>query len=239
MTTRVVLVHGTMDRASSFARVLPHLDGLDVVTYDRRGYGNRWRDVPTSLDDHVDDLLEVVGDEPAVVVGHSIGGDFALAASIKRPDVIRSVGAWEAPLAWLPWWPERSAGTQAVTRDVSDEDAAELFMRGVVSDEVWERLPEETKEARRREGHAMRIDVNGIRSAPAFDPTAVTVAVLSGKGGNSKDYHQRAADWLVEHVRNAELFEIAGARHGAHLSHPREFAEFVRCAITRADLRDS
>ncbi len=43
VTTRVILVHGTMDRASSFARLLPHLTDLDVVTYDRRGYGRARR----------------------------------------------------------------------------------------------------------------------------------------------------------------------------------------------------
>lgn len=237
--TRVVLIHGTMDRASSFAKVLPHLDDVDVVTYDRRGYGHRWRDVPTSLDDHVADLLDEVGDQATVVVGHSIGGDFALAASIKRPDVIRAVGAWEAPLAWLPWWPQQSAGIQAVTRDISAEDAAELFMRGVAGDDAWERLPDATRQARRREGRAMRVDVNGIRERAAFDPAAVTVPVVAGKGGESKAYHRRAADWLVERVADAAPFEIPGARHGAHLSHPAEFAEFVRCAITRAQLRES
>src|SRR5439155_752687 len=127
--TRVVLVHGTMDRASSFAKVLSHLRDSEVVTYDRRGYGRNWARPATTLDDHVDDLLERLGDRPSVVVGHSIGGDFALAATTRRPDIVRAVGAWEAPLAWLPWWPEDSAGTQAVTRDITPEDAGELFMR--------------------------------------------------------------------------------------------------------------
>ncbi len=42
--------------------------------------------------------------------------------------------------------------------------------------------------------------------------------------------------WLVEHTPGAELFEIAGAGHGAHLTHPDAFAAFVRAAVARAGL---
>jgi pimeloyl-ACP methyl ester carboxylesterase len=65
----------------------------------------------------------------------------------------------------------------------------------------------------------------------------VKVPVLAGRGGDSKPYHRRAAEWLVEHVDGAELFEIAGARHTAHTSHPAEFAGFVRSTVERAQRR--
>ena len=35
----MVLVHGTPDTSGAFAKVLAHLAGLRVITYDRRGYG--------------------------------------------------------------------------------------------------------------------------------------------------------------------------------------------------------
>ena len=37
-TPVVVLVHGSLDRSDSFARVLRRLDDLHTVVYDRRGY---------------------------------------------------------------------------------------------------------------------------------------------------------------------------------------------------------
>ena len=37
--SEVVLVHGAMDRAKSFLRVVEHLPDLTVIEYDRRGYG--------------------------------------------------------------------------------------------------------------------------------------------------------------------------------------------------------
>jgi pimeloyl-ACP methyl ester carboxylesterase len=237
VTTRIVLVHGTMDRSSSFAKLRPHLGGFEVVAYDRRGYGHARHLAAASLDDHIGDLLEQIGDQPAVVVGHSLGGNLALAAATIRPDLVRSVGAWEAPLAWLPWWPEGSAGTRAVAEGLAPADAGELFMRGVAGDDVWERLPEATRQARREEGAAMLIDVRGVRAGPPFVADAVRVPVVAGCGGDSKPYHRKSAEWLAGNLADAELFEIAGARHGAHASHPAEFAAFVRRTVDRANAR--
>ena len=66
----VVLVHGSLDRSTSFTRVLRRLEDLHTIVYDRRGYHGSRQAVPlaTSLDDHVDDLLAVIGGRPAVVV---------------------------------------------------------------------------------------------------------------------------------------------------------------------------
>jgi pimeloyl-ACP methyl ester carboxylesterase len=73
----VVLVHGSLDRAGSFARVIRRLADLHTVAYDRRGYHRSRHVVPVhdTLDGHVDDLLLVIDSRPAVVIGHSYGGD--------------------------------------------------------------------------------------------------------------------------------------------------------------------
>jgi pimeloyl-ACP methyl ester carboxylesterase len=62
--------------------------GRDVVAYDRRGYG----EVPPAGEPfrHVDDLLAVLDavspDEPAWIVGSSMGGGVALDAALEAPD---------------------------------------------------------------------------------------------------------------------------------------------------------
>ena len=89
-----VIVHGGRDRGESFIGVAEQASGLRVVTYDRRGYGESPSPTgPVPFDRHVDDLIGVIGDAPASVVGHSWGGHVALAAAIRRPDLVRSVGA--------------------------------------------------------------------------------------------------------------------------------------------------
>jgi|GEM_PF-73087 len=133
----VVLVHGTLDRAASFARTVRRLDDLAVVTYDRRGYGGSGPGgPPVMLADHVADLLGVAaeagrlgGDGEAsglsgdgiapdgiatdggrvVAVGHSVGGNVVLGAAVAHPERFASVGAFEPPMPWLGFRnPERA-----------------------------------------------------------------------------------------------------------------------------------
>ena len=56
----VVLVHGSLDRAESFRRVMRRLPDLAIVAYDRRGY-QRSRDAGVvGLRGHIADLVDIV-----------------------------------------------------------------------------------------------------------------------------------------------------------------------------------
>jgi pimeloyl-ACP methyl ester carboxylesterase len=226
---QTVLVHGTLDRATSFNRVLRHLEAL---TYDRRGYASRVHEGPGSLHEHVDDLLEIIGDDPAVVAGHSFGADVALAAAARRPDVVVAVVSYEAPMPWQPWWPRDTAGAAAVEAG-GPEAAAEAFMRRMIGEERWRRLPAHTQEARRAEGPAVQAELASIRSEAPFDLADVRVPVVVGVGTLSAAHQRAAAPLVAKRLPDAELVEIDGAAHGAHLSHPAEFAGLVRRALKR------
>jgi pimeloyl-ACP methyl ester carboxylesterase len=229
----VVLVHGSLDRGASFARTVRRLGDLHVLTYDRRGYHHsRAMAVARSLDEHVADLVALVGDGPAVVVGHSYGGDVALGAALEAPDVIGAVGAYEPPLPWCDWWPHRSASS------IADEDPAtfaEGFFRRVVGDAGWDRLSDQARTDRRADGPALVAELSDIRRhGSPFDLATLRVPLVLGRGGNSVWHHRRAIDALVELVPDAEVIEIPGSAHGAPLSHPDAFAGFVRRVVDRA-----
>lgn len=236
----VVLVHGSLDRATSFARVVRRLHDLHVVTYDRRGY-HRSREAATTgteprtaraFERHVADLLEVVGGRRSVIIGHSFGGDIALGAALEEPETIRGVGAYEPPLPWMEWWPRRSG------RDIASEDTAdfaESFFRRVVSDGAWERLSEHARAERRADGPALVAEMADLRSGGApFDISALAVPAVLGRGELSIPHHRRSVDALKEMIHESEVFEIAGASHGAQLTHPDAFAEMVRTVVARA-----
>jgi pimeloyl-ACP methyl ester carboxylesterase len=242
---RVALVHGTMDRGSSFAKVARRLDGFETLTFDRAGYGGRVGEpVPEGrgrVAADVADLLAHLGadgpDGPVTVIGHSYGGHVALAASIARPDLVVAVGAYETPVAWLPTWPARTSGGLAAEagRNGSPADAAEVFMRSIVGDAIWDRLPPSTKAARRAEGPAMLADLRDIQSLPPpYDLAAVPVPVVIGRGTESKGHHREGTKALLAVLPDAELHLVEGAGHGGHTSHPDGFAAFVRAAIARA-----
>ena len=234
----VALVHGSMDRATSFRRVVDCLADVRVLTYDRRGYG-RSRGVgatPTSLAGQADDLLELLAGRPAVLAGHSFGGDIVMAASLLAPDQIRAVVAFEPPMPWLPWWPSDNTGRAALTAggEGGPAMAAEVFMRRMIGDHRWERLPESTRQARRAEGTALLADVACLHRADVFDPSLISVPVVLGVGTKSRPHHHQNAVRLPELIRQAELVEVAGSGHGCHISHPGDFAAMVRRAIALA-----
>ncbi len=235
----VVLVHGSMDRSGGFRRVARRLDDrFRVARDDRRGYARSRRSVgPFDLTGHVDDLLVVMGGRRGVVVGHSYGGVVALAASVRRPDLVRAVGAFEPPMPWMPWWPGTTAGDVAVMaqREGGPEHAAEAFMRRMIGDERWARLPEHTRAERRADGAALVEEMIDIRSAAPWDPADITVPVVAGHGTMGAPHHPPAVRWLVQQVPGAELVAIEEAGHGAHTSHPQEFAAFVERVVARAD----
>ena len=227
--SRVVLVHGAMDRAKSFRRVVEQLPDLRIIDYDRRGYGESLgAGPPRSLAQHADDLLDVIGQaRPATVVAHSFGCVVAVSAAISHPERFTRLGLWEPQVPWMEFWPvpvRRGLEEMALQ---SDTDAlAERVYLAMVGEDGWRRLPEELKAHRRAEGVAFQRDVvDGLQ--PPFDWQDLRVPSVFGVGLQTWRFARDAAVWLAE-MLGAESYTIDGAAHGAHISHPAEFAAFVR-----------
>ena len=233
-----MLVHGSMDRGASFARVAPLLVPHRVVRYDRRGYGRSLDPgaPAATVDEHADDLLAVIdehADGRAVVIGHSLGAAIVLIAACRRPRAVLAVGAYEMPMPWEPWWAERSAGGDTIAEaDAHGAGAgAERFLRRMLGDERWEALTPAEQEARRAEGPALVAELRTLRGdggGPPFDVDALRCPVRTARGSQSKPHHQRGADELAQLVGDHHgPTVIEGAQHGAHRSHPKEFAAWV------------
>ncbi len=243
----VALVHGAMDRSGGMLRVRRILQqSCRVMRYDRRGYARSLAaGPPVSFDQQVDDLARLLGGSPAVLAGHSFGGLICLALAEQRPDLVRSVLAFEAPKMWAPWWPGGTPGGRAVAfvgdggdgADGRAEDAAEWFLRRMIGDELWDRLPASMRAERRAEGPTLVAELRSVRPpAPVpFEASAITVPVLAAFGTETRPHHMRATQELARSVKHGELRVIEGSGHGAHLSHPEEFAGLVRRAIEMAD----
>ena len=226
----MVLVHGAMDRNTSFARVAEALAPLPVVRYDRRGYGRSRTAGTGDLATHVADLVTILDGQPATVVGHSFGGLVVLGAAALAPDLVAAVGSYEAPVPWVEWWPYRSA---LLAED--PEEAAERFLRHHIGDDRWERLPRRWREERRAEGMAMAHENIGLGPPdPPFDPTHLVMPVVIGRGGASGPRAARAAHELSAVVAGAEEHVVADAVHEAPRTDPVGYAGFVRATLSRA-----
>ncbi|HEY0581965.1 MAG TPA: alpha/beta hydrolase, partial [Chloroflexota bacterium] len=203
---------------------------IRVVLYDRRGYGDSLEaGPPTSLAHHVDDLLDLIGDEPAVVVAHSFGSHVAVKAAIACPDRFVALGLWEPPVPWMEFWPAQARrNLEALTAAIDPAEVGERVYRAMVGEDEWRRLPEELKMRRRSEGLAFTIDLAAELEAP-YDWADLRVPVLLGYGTSTWPYSRDAAITLAG-MLGAEVFTIDGAAHSAHVSHPEQFAGFVRRA---------
>ena len=226
----VVLVHGSMDRGAGLLKLSRRLDDrFRVVRYDRRGYGRSApHDGPFDMAGQVDDLRQVIGDaEPArcVVVGHSYGGNVALALADRHPDLVDAVVTYEAPLSWLPWWD--GAGSSAMAAPGAPADAAERFMRTLIGDDRWERLPSGTRSARRAEGVAMLGELADLRERPPWSAERILAPVLVMFGEHGRPHHRTGADQLAEMLPDARLEMVPGARHFGPNTHPDAVAARV------------
>lgn len=228
---RTILVHGAMDRHNSFRSVARRLDQVPI-TYDRRGYAKSIDVEPRvrDLERHVADLVSIIGDRPAVVVGHSVGGLIALTTAAHFPASIVSVAAFEPPTGWKPWWPD----DLCVLEGESPEQTVERFYTEMVGDPTWDRLSESVRNGLLAEGRALQVDLEAGRRAAPFEPSDIAAPVLLGYGTNSNKHHIRATQELADELPSATLVVIDGAYHGAHLSHTDAFAEFVERAIRAA-----
>jgi pimeloyl-ACP methyl ester carboxylesterase len=95
----MLFLHGLTDSGSGWPSAERHWGpSYSLVIPDQRGHGTSPRFTEDQLAAHpgevmVEDaitILEQLG-EPAVVVGHSLGGAVALAAAVRRPDLVRAL----------------------------------------------------------------------------------------------------------------------------------------------------
>lgn len=223
----VATVHGTMDRSASMVKLSRLLaDRYRVLRFDRRGYGrSKPHDGPFDMEGNVADLIGLLAGRRAVLLGHSFGGNVALAVAARRPELVRGVVAYEPPLSWFEWWP----GTSRALRDspAPPDVAAERFMRRVAGEAQWAALSPAVQAQRRAEGVVLVAELTDLATTPPWKATDVVGPVITVSGENGAAHHRAAARQLAEMLPHARHVELAGANHNGHWSHPAELAALL------------
>lgn len=84
---RVVCLHGVASHGRHFATLAEDtLDDFHVIAPDLLGHGSSSYEPPWDIGSHLDALMETIGDEPAVLVGHSFGGRLAFELAARDPE---------------------------------------------------------------------------------------------------------------------------------------------------------
>ncbi|MDN5853558.1 MAG: alpha/beta hydrolase [Actinomycetia bacterium] len=242
----VVLVHGSWDDRQVWTQVEADLvDGLHVVSYDRRGHGGS-ADSPTpgSRRDDEDDLaalIETLDIVPAHVVGNSFGASIALGLAARRGDLFRSLCVHEPPLMSLLADDPAVAGLQAAVARVVDqiergeaEDAARTFVEIVIGPGAWDVMPREERAG--MTAHA------GTFAGEQVDPSwadieldalgKVGAPVLLTQGDQSPPMLSAIVARLADVIAGAQVLTLPGAGHVPHETHPDEYATAIRRFVT-------
>jgi pimeloyl-ACP methyl ester carboxylesterase len=249
----IVLLHGLSSSRLGYGSVVPHVAdrrGACVLNVDQRCHGESTRatldtyDAPSYAAD-VAALIETLGDQPAVIVGHSLGGVVAAALAVARPELVRGLFLEDPPTfeadaerrAASPaarWFPALIAAVRELqARDAPVEEYERFSEPGAPRDEVVARC----RSLRLWDPVTMEAAVNGV-FWNAFDPLAplaCPVTLLRADPQVGAVFQPGDADQLAAANPHAQIIEVPGAGHtihsaatlGAYVAHLEAFLETV------------
>lgn len=242
-TRPLLLVHGTSGDHRTWRVAGPMLARRRrIEAMDRRGRGASGDAATWAIEREVEDVavvaeaLAAVAEEPIDVVGHSLGGRLALAASLATP-AIRRVVAYESAPGHAEVDPALVARLRRLL-DAGDLDTLlATFMTeavGMPPDELAAFRSNPIWPLRAAAGPTVVRELEAAQSAPAIGSEAlacVAVPVLQLVGSASPVWFLNGARALDARLSAGRLEVIEGARHAAHHSNPGEFTARVEAFL--------
>jgi pimeloyl-ACP methyl ester carboxylesterase len=223
----VLVTHGFGASSAMWARTVPALAATHtVVTYDQRGHGAS--DYPRDPDAYsirhalgdIAGLLDAVGAERAVLMGHSLGGYLSLAFHVAHPERV-------AGLVLVGTGPGfRSDDARSHWNDMAERYAKDLDKHGLAGLPTSEELDPGVHRdavglAMSARGVLTQHDASVIDSLPAIAvPTLVVVGSVDAPFLDGSRY-------MAAKIPHAELVVIDGAGHAPNITHPTAFASAV------------
>lgn len=222
---RVLFVHGSATDHATWLLQLTTLPArLAMTAYDRRSTG--------TVDGEAADAATLF--EPGMVVcGSSFGAVIALELARARPADVRGLVLIEPPMA-----PSDDARVQSVAfldeydRLVAEdggEAAAEMFLRTVLGDDAYERMPLGFRARARSKWRQIRADSGALLAhRPRYaELRALAVPCLLLGGERSAPYFAETLDALAAVLPRARREVVAGAGHMLHAERFRAFGDLL------------
>jgi len=227
----ILFMHGaTLDHRMWRAQVAGLADRFHVITYDLRGFGGSATPVPPFK--HCEDaaaLLEHFGMQRATVVGHSIGGLYALELALSRPDLVGALATLCMSGLGEPAFPDAIVKIFGAVRQAAREhgvDAAKAIWKTTGWFDSAMKVPQLARELDAMlaaySGIYWTADVSGSNIEPPVRTRLeeLRIPTLVVDGGQDLDYNHQIADILVRRVAGAKLLRLPHAGHMANMEDP-------------------
>jgi pimeloyl-ACP methyl ester carboxylesterase len=221
---RVLLIHGSATDHATWSIQLAAgalRERFTLVAYDRR------EDAPT-VEAHADDAASL---DCEIIVGSSFGAVIAL--DLARRHGARAVVLIEPPMAASDNGPaaplEFLAEYDRLTAEQGGPAAAEMFLRTVIGDVAFERMPRAYRERATSKWAQIRADSAAlIAYRPRYaELAALDVPVLLLGGERSPAYFRATLEALATALPQTRLEVVPAAGHMLHAEAPRRFAELL------------
>ncbi len=233
----VVLVHGSAtDHATWSIQLASKLtEQVELVAYDRRGAGRSPAPDGRALtvEDHAADLVALLAElrRPALVVGSSMGGVVVLEAARRAPPELAAMVLLEPPLPPSDDAPDTQGALVTALDELAAREggpaAAERFLRTVLGEAAWSRLPRAFQVRSTSYWPQIRGDCHALtryRVRYATLPAIATPALLLA-GDRSAPYFRPTIEALTAALPRARMDVVPGAGHMMQAEAPRGFHE--------------
>ncbi len=200
-------------------------ESFTLIAYDRR------IDAAT-VEEHADDAHAKL-DGPALIIGSSFGAVVALDLVRRYPAVCAGAILIEPPMAPSDDGPsDATAFFDDFDRRVAEQGgpaAGEFFLRTVLGDAAFERMPKTFRERSAAKWEAIRADSGALLTyRPRYAELAkVDTPILLLGGDRSAPYFRPTLEALARALPRARLEIVTGAGHMLHAEASRRFAELV------------
>lgn len=228
----LVLVHGAFsDHRTNWEHVKPLLEKkFTCFAVARRGRGKTDATEDHTVDDEAADVAEVISaaDMPVFLLGHSHGGQVALASAAVVPTRVRRLVLYEPP------WPQ-AIGDDALeelerlAQDQRWDDFAATFFAGLVSPDELEDLrvsdlwPPIVADAKASLGD-LRALKNYKFEAQRFREVGAPTLLQIGTESPSELF---VTDALAAVLPDCRIEELAGQAHEGMTTAPEQYADAV------------
>lgn len=231
----VLLLHGYTDSAHSFALMQPHLPGwMRAAVPDQRGHGDAEQMphgyTPADFAEDALDVLDGIGPEPAVVVGHSMGSLVALSLALAHPTRVAGlvlVGALAAPAQNAVV--QELAGPVMRLADPLDPAFVEAFQRSTVARPVPEAfMATVVRQSLKVPAFVWRQALRGMLDVdlrPRLHEIGVPVLLLWGD--RDAIVSRAEQEEMAARIQGARLEVLAGTGHAPHWEEPERVAAAI------------